>query len=108
VHEADEPDAVGDLFDTNQLASEDGAEVDFAALEANMAAVGDQRGSVMEWIFEIAQSLVGSGRFFVELRGRPHVQGLMWPITVVIVDKVIEARLLHEEVLGGGLGGLFL
>ena len=33
----------------------------------------------------------------------------MWPIDVVVLDKVVEAGLLHEEVLGGWLGGfLFL
>ncbi len=65
LHEADEPDTVGHLLDADTLAGEHGAEVDLAALVANAAAVGDQRSSVTKRILEIAQPLVGSGRFFV-------------------------------------------
>ena len=60
MHEADEPDAIGHLLDADALTGEHGAKVDFAALEADAAAVGDQCGSVMERILEIAQSPVGS------------------------------------------------
>ena len=32
----------------------------------------------------------------------------MWPYLVVVVDEVIEAVLLLQEVVGSGLGGFFL
>ena len=41
LHEADEPDAVGDLLDANLLSGEHGTDVNFAALVADAAAVGD-------------------------------------------------------------------
>lgn len=46
MHEADEPNAVGDLFDAEQLAGEDGGDVDFLPFVADSAAVGDQRDAL--------------------------------------------------------------
>ena len=105
MNEADEPDAVGDLLDADQLAGEHGAQVDFAALVADTASVRDQVGSVIKRILEIAQSLVGPGRFYVVFRGHLHVQRLVRPFGAVVIDEVIEMGLLHQEVLGGGPGG---
>jgi len=41
VHEADEPDTVRDLSDADQLAGEDGADVDFSPFVAKATAVRD-------------------------------------------------------------------
>ena len=35
LHEADEPDVLAHLFDADALASEDGAEIDFASIKAD-------------------------------------------------------------------------
>lgn len=61
MHEADQPDTVGDLFDAEQLTGEDRADVDFAAFEADATAIGDQRCPVMKWVVEILEAFVGSG-----------------------------------------------
>ena len=61
VHEADEPDFIGDLLDADLLAGEDGAQVDFPAFVTDPAATGDSGGEVMDRIVEIAQSFVGPG-----------------------------------------------
>ena len=37
IHKAHEPDSIADFLDTDILASEDGAEADLAAAEANAA-----------------------------------------------------------------------
>jgi len=55
VQNAGEPDAVGDLFDADQLAGEHRAEINLAPLVANPAAVRDQGGSVMKRMLEIVQ-----------------------------------------------------
>ena len=47
IHEANEPNEVADLFDADALAGEDGAEIDFLAIEADSAACGD--GDDPEW-----------------------------------------------------------
>ena len=35
------------------------------------------------------------------------IERLMRAILIVVVDEVVEAGLLHEEVLSGGFGGFF-
>jgi len=62
LHEADQPDAVGDLLDADQLAGEHGAQVDLAPFVADATATGDSGGPVMDRILKIFQPLVGPGR----------------------------------------------
>ena len=83
MHEADEPDAVGDLLDADQLPGKHGAKVDLAALVAEPTAVGDLGGQVMKRILEILEAPVGPRGFFVFFRRRFHVQRLVWPLGVV-------------------------
>jgi hypothetical protein len=47
VHKADQPNLIAHLFDADALASEDDAEIDLLAIEADSATRGD--GSVVEW-----------------------------------------------------------
>jgi hypothetical protein len=49
-HEADQPDAVGHLFDADQLAGEHGADVNFAPFVEDATAVRDERRSIMKRI----------------------------------------------------------
>lgn len=56
VHEADQPDAVGDLLHSDALASEDLADIDLELSDADAAAGGDRHGAVVEWIVEFGQS----------------------------------------------------
>jgi hypothetical protein len=58
VHEADEPNALFDLFDADGLAGEDQAEIDFAVIEANPAAGCDGDGLVVEWVLQRWQALI--------------------------------------------------
>jgi hypothetical protein len=46
------PDTYAHLFDTNALASEDNAEIDLAAIEADAAACGHSGGSIVERIID--------------------------------------------------------
>ena len=61
----------------------------------------------MDQICEIAQSPIGTGQFSVSVPRNLHIQCLMWPICIVVVDEVVKAHLLLE-VLGGGSCGLVL
>jgi hypothetical protein len=56
VHEADEPNAVVDLLDADLLPSKDVTQIDFAAFEANSAAVGDDHAPIVKRIFELLQA----------------------------------------------------
>ncbi len=53
----------------------------------------------MDRIVEIAQSFVRSGRFCIEVSRDLEADCLMRPFLVVVVDEVIEARLLLQEVI---------
>ena len=48
MHEADKPDAVSDLPDTDILTSEDRAQVDLAVSDADSAALGHLDGPVVK------------------------------------------------------------
>ena len=78
------------------------------AFVTDLTAAGDSGGQIVDRILEIAQPLVGSGRFFVSVVGNLHVEGPVRAVGVVVVDKVVEPGLLLQEVLGGGAGGLVL
>jgi hypothetical protein len=51
----DEPNLVGDLFDSDELAGEDSAEIDLLTIEADSATGGDGDALVVEWIIEVGQ-----------------------------------------------------
>jgi hypothetical protein len=53
VHEADEPDVVIDLFDSDIVTREDTAEVDFAAVEADAAALSDCQSAIVERVRQL-------------------------------------------------------
>ena len=59
VHEADEPDVLVDLFDSDFLAGEDLAEIDLVSVEADPAAGGHDDGLVMEGVVELGQTSIG-------------------------------------------------
>ena len=52
MHEADQPNLVGDLSDAHHLATEHGADVDFASTKADAAAASNPCGSIMVGVFE--------------------------------------------------------
>ena len=52
VHEADEPNAVFDFFDSEPLPGHDGRDVDLFAMHADAAAGCDENISVMERIVD--------------------------------------------------------
>ena len=58
VHEADQPDLVVDLSDAHHLASEHGADVDFASAKADATAARDPNGSIMIRVLELGWWLV--------------------------------------------------
>ena len=60
VHEGGEPKMFVDLFDSDGLAGEDLAEVDFLAVEADAAAGGDGDRLVVEWIMQVRQASIGT------------------------------------------------
>jgi hypothetical protein len=65
VHEADEPDLVGDLLHPDILAGEHVRQVDFLPSEADAAAAGDSDRSIMEAVVKLLQATIGG-----DLKGR--------------------------------------
>jgi hypothetical protein len=60
VHEADEPNVLVHLFDSDALAGEDSAEVYFPPIEAGAPARGHGDGLVVERVIELWQAPIGA------------------------------------------------
>ena len=61
MHEADQPDLVGDLSDAHRLAAEHGTDVDFTSAKADAAAASHPCGPIMIRVFELGRWLVCAG-----------------------------------------------
>ncbi len=72
VHEADEPDVVGHLLDTDVLAGEYGAEMDLLTSEADPATLCDGDRPVIERIVELLKAVIAPAGAGVELRRELH------------------------------------
>jgi hypothetical protein len=53
VHQADEPNPIVGLFDSDGLPGEDLAEIDFPPIKADAAAGCDGGSPVMEWVIDV-------------------------------------------------------
>ena len=60
MHEADQPDVIGDLAHADVLAGEHHAEIDFAPAEAQPAALGDGDGVIVQRVFQLRQAPIGA------------------------------------------------
>jgi len=61
VHEADDPDALVDLLDSDALNSQDGGDVDALAVHADAPAGGHEDVAIVQRIGELGQAAVGPG-----------------------------------------------
>src|SRR5579863_307009 len=73
MHERDKPDSIIDLLYSDGLTSEDLAEIDLLALEADSTARGDGDGFVVERIFELRQALVSTRRRAIQVGRKPEL-----------------------------------
>ena len=108
MHEADEPDALVDLFDADVLAGEDRAEVDLAPVEADAPAVGHGNGVVVQRVGELAEASIRPRGRGIEFGGIAHLERLMRPLVIEAVDELIEAFLLLQQVVRGRFSGFLL
>ena len=92
-----------DLSDDDLLAGENDAQVDFPGLVTDAAGASDDDAAVMERIPEVAQALAGSDRYCVEVGRHLHLEGLVGPSIVAVVDEAIEASLLFAKKLAAAL-----
>ena len=104
LHEADQPDLVADLLDADVLTGEDSTEVYLALANAEAPATRDGDGPVVERVRQLADPAIGTWRRAVELGGILHRERLVRSVMVIAIDKVIELRLLLQEILRGRLG----
>ncbi len=61
VHEADQPDLVGDFSNAHHLAGEDATEVDFTSTDAEPTAAGHAHGAVVIRVIGLGWWLVDPG-----------------------------------------------
>jgi len=107
IHEADEPDAVVDFLDADGLAGQAGAYVDFFAIEAQTAAVGDDDSLVVERVDEFLNALVRASGRRVDLRRTFHVQSFVRTFVVELLKEGVELGLLLQEIGAGWARGFF-
>jgi hypothetical protein len=108
AHEADDPNAFVDFFDSQALAGKDGRDVDAFSVHADSAACGDEDVAIVQGICEFGQAVITARRGRVELGGALHVDGLVWSFLVEFFYELVEAGLLLQAVHAGRPGGLFL
>src|SRR6266568_381256 len=105
IHKADQPNTFLDLLDTDSLPREDGAEINFFAVETDTSAVGDVDGAVVKRIIKFRQAAIGAGGGSIDFRGALHVEGLVRPLVVELLEKIIEFALLLQTVHARGTSG---
>jgi hypothetical protein len=98
IHEADQPNTFFDFLDTHTLPRKDGAEIDFFAVEADPSAVGDVDGLVVKRIIKFRQAAILADGGSIDFRRAPHVQGLVRPLVVELLEKIIEFAMLLQTV----------
>ena len=60
MHEADQPDVIGDFAHSDGLTGKDLAEIDLASAKTQAAALRDDDGAIVEGIFQGVQARVGA------------------------------------------------
>jgi len=60
VHEAYEPNALIDFFDSKPLTGQDGRDVDPLAMQAEASAGGDENVAVVERIGQLGQAVIAA------------------------------------------------
>jgi hypothetical protein len=78
VHEAGQPDVIGDFSRPDVLTRKDLTEIDLASCEAQAAALGDGDRHVVERIVQLLQAGIGPQRGRVELSGVAHRDGRLY------------------------------
>jgi hypothetical protein len=103
VKEADQPDLVIDLADSNDLASKDPAEVDLSSAHADPAAMRHTNGSVVVRVIGLGWRCVDATRRCIEISRISTAQSLMRPLLIANRDELIEALLLLRKLNEAGL-----
>ena len=91
---------VANLLDADHLASEHGGYIGRLQFVRNKATARDVGRPITDWIIEIAQSFIRSGRFCIEPGWITHTERLVWSLAVNADSKVAETRLLLQEFFG--------
>jgi hypothetical protein len=98
AHEADDPNAFVDFFDSEALAGKDGRDVDAFSVHADSAACGDEDVSVVQGVAELGQAVIAARRGRVDFSGALHGEGFVRSFIVEFSYEIIEARLLLQAV----------
>jgi len=77
VHEADEPDVLGDFSNADVLSGEGAAEIDFPFAEAESPTLSDGDGAIVQGIVEFGQAVIGAWRRSIPLSRLAHVDRML-------------------------------
>ena len=88
------------LFDADLLPGKHLAHVDLASLVTDAPAGRNHGGPVVARILELLEALIGASRGLIAAGGRGHLERLVRPLVVELVDEGIEAGLLLEDIRG--------
>ena len=83
------------------MASEHGGCIGRGQFARDTDVARDIGHSIMDWIINIAQSLVGSGRFCMEPGWITHFEGLLWFLLVNADRESAKVRLWLQNFIGG-------
>ena len=97
-----------DLCDADRVASEGGAEIDFASVETDSATASDADGAIVKRVIGLRWWLVDPSRGCIDITGVGAAEGLVGTLVVVNPGELDKPFLLLQQVERGGLGGLFL
>ena len=67
MHEADEPDLVGDLFNANVLSGKNLTQVDLTPSDADTSLGGDCHGAIVEGVVQVGEARIGVWRGSIPL-----------------------------------------
>jgi hypothetical protein len=97
--EEDGPDAIGDLFETDELAGEEVGDVDPFGAPTDAPVRGDLSDFEVNWVVEWREcGGVGPGRGLIGRSGCLLIEGFMRPDMVEVIAEGVEALLLRGTI----------
>src|SRR5690242_1605380 len=94
-------DAVVDFLYADGLAGQTSAQIDFLAIQAEPAAVGDHDGFVVEGVVKFLNALVRAAGRRVDLSRTFHVESLVRTLVVELLEEGVELGLLLKQIGAG-------
>ncbi|MBV8810665.1 MAG: hypothetical protein JO033_18510 [Acidobacteriaceae bacterium] len=96
IHEADEPDAVINLLDSDCLTGEAGTEINLLAIKTKPSAVGDDDGLIVKRVLWFTDTAVEPGARRINFGGAFHAERFMRALVIELLQEDVELGLLLQ------------